>query len=182
MAAPHVADVAALIYSAAFTANRPLPTPREVRDILTQTSNVFPVKPVLRIGAGILDARQAVSRAAGLATGGDEGGAVNLVRGVAVSQLNAAQGAWQLFRVEVPAGARNLQIRTLGGAGQAKLYVRATRAPDCDGAGADVTSIRPGTTQNMQTALPVADSYFVRLVGGAGDYRNVSLFATYTQP
>jgi len=179
MAAPHVAGVAALIFSAAYTANRPLPTPRDVRDILTQTSTVFPVKPIIRIGAGIVDAAQAVARAAGATAGGDEGNAVTLVKGKAVTGLAAAQGAWQLYRLEVPAGARNLQIRTLGGSGQLKFHVRATRAPERDGSGADVSSVRAGTTQNMQTALPVADTYFIRLVGGTGGYKNVTLTATY---
>lgn len=182
MAAPHVAGVAALVFSAAYTANRPLPTPREVRDILTQTSKVFPVKPILRIGAGLLDARQAVARAAGVSAGGDEGSAVTLARGASASQLTAAQGAWQLYRVDVPAGARNLQIRTLGGAGQLEMYVRTTRAPERDGTGADVSAVRAGTTQTMQAALPVADSYFIRLVGGTGGYRAVTLTATYTAP
>lgn len=179
MAAPHVAGIAALIYSAALNANRALPTPREVRDILTQTSKIFPVKPLLRVGAGIVDANQAVARAAGATAGGDEGVAVNLSKSQLLSGLSAAQGDWQLYRLEVPANARNLQIRTLGGSGQLKLYVRITRASERDGTGADYSSTRAGTTQNVQTVLPVSDSYFIRLVGGAGGYKNVSLTATY---
>ncbi|WP_254775428.1 S8 family peptidase [Pseudoxanthomonas sp. GM95] len=180
MASPHTAGVVALIISAALNAGKPIPTPQQIREILTQTSNVFPIKPTLRIGAGIIDAGKAVARAAGLAGGGDEANAVLLAKGQVLSGQSAAQGATQLFRLDVPANARNLQIRTLGGSGQVKMYVRATRAPSADGSDADVSSVRAGTTQNMQTALPVADSYFIRLVGGTGGYKSISLTATYS--
>jgi len=180
MAAPHTAGVAALVISAAYSAGKPIPTPQQIREILTQTSNVFPIKPTLRIGAGILDASKAVARAAGLAGGGDEVNAVMLSKGQVLSRQSAAQGGAQLFRIDVPANARNLQIRTLGGSGQVKMYVRATRAPSIDGRDADVSSVRAGTTQNVQTALPMSDSYFIRLVGGTGGYKNVSLTATYS--
>ncbi|WP_255402451.1 S8 family peptidase [Pseudoxanthomonas sp. CF125] len=180
MASPHTAGVVALVISAAYAAGKPIPTPQQIREILTQTSNVFPVKPTLRIGAGILDASKAVARAAGVAGGGDEATAVLMTKGQVLSGQSAAQGGTQLFRLDVPANARNLQIRTLGGSGQVKMYVRATRAPSADGSDADASSVRAGTTQNMQTALPVSDSYFIRLVGGAGGYKGVSLTATYS--
>jgi serine protease len=103
-----------------------------------------------------------------------------LTKGQVLAGQSAAQGGIQLFRIDVPVNARNLQIRTLGGSGQVKMYVRATRAPSADGSDADVSSVRAGTTQNMQTALPLSDSYFIRLVGGTGGYRNISLTATYS--
>jgi serine protease len=121
-----------------------------------------------------------VARAAGAAGGGDEASAVMLTKGQVLAGQSAAQGGIQLFRIDVPVNARNLQIRTLGGSGQVKMYVRATRAPSADGSDADVSSVRAGTTQNMQTALPLSDSYFIRLVGGTGGYRNISLTATYS--
>jgi len=180
MASPHTAGVVALVISAAYSAGKPIPTPQQIREILTQTSNVFPIKPTLRIGAGILDASKAVARASGAAGGGDEANAVMLSKGQVLGGLSAAQGGTQLFRIDVPVNARNLQIRTLGGSGQVKMYVRATRAPSADGSDADASSVRAGTTQNMQTALPVSDSYFIRLVGGTGGYRNISLTTTYS--
>ncbi|AKC80654.1 protease [Xanthomonas arboricola] len=180
MASPHIAGVAALVISAAYTAGKAIPAPQQIREILTQTSNVFPVKPTLRIGAGIVDASKAVARAAGVAGGGEEANAVMLSRGQILAGQSAAQGGTQLFRIDVPANARNLQIRTLGGSGQVKMYVRATRAPSVDGSNADVSSVRAGTTQNMQTALPIADSYFIRLVGGIGGYRSISLTTAYS--
>ncbi|WP_369977497.1 S8 family serine peptidase [Xanthomonas bundabergensis] len=179
MASPHVAGVAALAISAALNANRPIPTPAQMRDILTQTSNVFPVKPTLRIGAGILNANKAVARAAGVSGGGEEATAVVIGRGT-LSKLAASAGQGPLYRVDVPVNARNLQIRTLGGSGQLKLYVRAIRAPSADGSDADYSSVRSGTTQNVQLALPATDSYFIRLLGGSGGYANVSLSVTYS--
>ncbi|MFC7520289.1 S8 family serine peptidase [Xanthomonas populi] len=85
MAAAHVAGVAALAISAAIASNQPVPTPARLREILTQTSIPFPIRPTLRIGAGILNANAAVARAAGVTSGGGEEQAVLLSRGATVS-------------------------------------------------------------------------------------------------
>ncbi|PPV05452.1 protease [Xanthomonas bromi] len=179
MASPHVAGVAALAISAAIAHNQPVPTPARLREILTQTSIPFPVKPTLRIGAGILNANAAVARAAGVTSGGGEEQAVLLTRGATVTAVSAAAGEGPLYRLDVPVNARNLQIRTLSGRGQVKLYVRTTRAPGADGSDADYSSTRSGTTQNVQLAAPVIDSYFIRVIGGTGGYRNLTLMANY---
>ncbi|WP_246432424.1 PPC domain-containing protein [Xanthomonas theicola] len=150
-----------------------------MRDILTQTSTVFPVKPTLRIGAGIVNAGKAVARTAGVIGAGEEANAVGIGRGT-LSKLAASAGPGLLYRLDVPANARNLQIRTLGGSGQLKLYVRATRAPGADGRDADYSSARNGATQNVPLALPAGDSYFVRLLGGTGGYANVTLSVSYS--
>ncbi|MBO9827021.1 S8 family serine peptidase [Xanthomonas sp. A2111] len=180
MASPHVAGVVALAISAAINAGRPVPTTAQMRDILTQTSNVFPVKPTLRIGAGILNAGKAVARAAGASGGGEEATATPIARGTQ-SKLSAAAGQGTLYRLDVPTNARNLQIRTLGGSGQLRLYVRAVRAPSADGSDADYSSVRNGTTQNVQMAVPATGSYFFRLVGGSGGYANVTLSVSYSE-
>jgi len=180
MASPHVAGVVALAISAALNANRPLPTQAQLRDILTQTSNPFPSKQTPYIGAGILNAGKAVARAAGASGGGDEATAISVGRGT-VTKLAAAAGQGPLYRLDVPVNARNLQLRTLGGSGQLKLYVRAVRAPGADGSDADYSSLRSGTTQNVQMALPATGSYFFRLVGGSGGYANVTLSVSYSE-
>ncbi|MFL6586521.1 MAG: S8 family peptidase [Luteimonas sp.] len=180
MAAPHVAGVAALVISAAMQAGRPVPTPQEMREILTQTSRDFPVRPLRQIGVGILDAAKAAARGAGNAAGGDEPTAIRMAKTVPVNGISAAAGAGTLYRIDVPAGARNLQIRTYGGRGQAKLLVRVGRSPALDGSNAALTSSRPGTTQSVQVTIPLNDSYFVRVVGGTGGYQGVSVIATYS--
>ncbi|MBB4132991.1 S8 family serine peptidase [Xanthomonas sp. 3075] len=180
MASPHVAGVAALAISAAIAHHLPVPTPAKLREILTQTSIPFPVKPTLRIGAGILNANAAVARAAGVTSGGGEDQAVLLSRGATVTAISAAAGEGPLYRLDVPTNARNLQLRTLSGRGQVKLYVRATRAPSANGSDADYSSTRPGTTQSVQLAVPATDSYFIRVIGGTGGYSNLTLMANYT--
>ncbi|MCI2262164.1 S8 family peptidase [Xanthomonas indica] len=180
MASPHVAGVVALAISAALNANRPMPSQAQLRDILTQTSNPFPSKQTPYIGAGILNAAKAVARAAGASGGGDEATAISVGRG-SVAKLSAAAGQGPLYRLDVPVNARNLQLRTLGGSGQLKLYVRAVRAPGADGSNADYSSLRNGTTQNVQMALPATGSYFFRLVGGSGGYANVTLSVSYSE-
>ncbi|MCD9004790.1 S8 family peptidase [Luteimonas sp. XNQY3] len=180
MAAPHVAGVAALVISAAIQAGRPVPTPQEMREILTQTARDFPVPPLRQIGVGILDAAKAAARGAGNAAGGDEPTAVRMARAVPVTGISAAAGAGALYRIDVPAGARNLQIRTYGGRGQAKLLARVGRSPALDGSNAALASSRPGTTQSVQVTIPINDSYFVRVVGGAGGYQGVGIVATYS--
>jgi len=179
MASPHVAGVVALAISAALNAKRPVPSLTQIRDILTQTSNPFPVKPLMPLGVGILNAAKAAARAAGADDGGEEGKAVSIDRGT-LGKLSAAAGQSQLYRLDVPLNARNLQIRTLGGSGQLKLYVRSARAPSADGSDADYTSVRNGTTQNVQTALPATGSYFIRALGGNGGYANVTLSVSYS--
>jgi serine protease len=180
MAAPHVAGVAALVISAAVQAGRPVPTPQEMREILTQTSRDFPVRPLRQIGVGILDAAKAAARGAGSAAGGDEPTAIRMARTVPVTGVSAAADAGVLYRIDVPAGARNLQIRTYGGRGQVKLLTRVGRSPAPDGSNATLRSTRPGTTQSVQVTIPLADSYFVRLVGGTGGFQGVNLVATYS--
>ncbi|MET7143531.1 S8 family serine peptidase [Xanthomonas sp. PPL139] len=180
MASPHVAGVVALAISAALNANRPMPSQAQLRDILTQTSNPFPSKQTPYIGAGILNAAKAVARAAGASGGGDEATAISVGRGT-IAKLSAAAGQGALYRLDVPVNARNLQLRTLGGSGQLKLYVRAVRAPGADGSNADYSSLRNGTTQNVQMALPATGSYFFRLVGGSGGYANVTLSVSYSE-
>ncbi|MEN5117713.1 S8 family peptidase [Luteimonas sp. TWI662] len=180
MAAPHVAGVAALVISAAIQAGRPVPTPQEMREILTQTSRDFPVRPLRQIGVGILDAAKAAARGAGSAAGGDEPTAIRMARAVPVTGMSAAADAGVLYRIDVPTGARNLQIRTYGGRGQAKLLVRVGRSPAPDGSNASLRSSRPGTTQSVQVTLPLSDSYFVRVVGGTGGFQGVNMIATYS--
>lgn len=181
MAAPHVAGVAALAISAAIQADRPVPSPDDMLEILQQTSNDFPNQPLRRIGVGILDAHKAAARAAGAPTGGDEPTAIALTRATAVTGLSFDEGQGGLYRLDIPANARNLQIRTFGGRGQARLYVRVGRSPALDGSNALLASTRPGTAQSIQATLPANATYFVRVVGGTGGVTGTSLIATYSQ-
>ena len=92
-------------------------------------------------------------------TGG--GGGDLLKPGEPRTGLAAAAGQDVTFRMEVPAGARNLVFTTSGGTGDADLYVRAGSAPtdssyDC----------RPYTGGNNETcsfATPTAGTYYVRV-------------------
>ena len=104
---------------------------------------------------------------------------VALQPGVPVSGQGAAAGAWLRFRLDVPAGATNLTVRTSGGTGAMDLYVRAGAEPS-----ASAFDCRPLVVGNAETctfAQPQATSYYIGLYGYQA-FAGVTLTASFTQP
>lgn len=177
-AAPHVTGTIALVLSAMKQAGLAAPTPDQVKSILVKSARRFPVSPDQPIGAGIVDAYAAVNLALGSNSEGDD--AIMLSPGVLLSGQSGGTGSQVLYAIEVPEGARNLNLRTLGGSGDVSLFVKAGSAPDVDGSGADFKSVRPGNSEVVVIARPQAGTYYLR-VGGGQAYKNVSVLATYTK-
>ncbi|HEY0335615.1 MAG TPA: S8 family serine peptidase, partial [Stenotrophomonas sp.] len=169
-ASPHVAGTAALMIAAARDAGQPALTPTRIRQILTASARPFPAAPDKPIGAGLLDAYAAVNLAMGNASIPTE--AIALANGVAVRGLSGAAGEGLLYRIDVPAGARNLTLRTLGGTGDVAMSV-GTISPT-DQAPLPKVSDHPGNTESYIVVSPQAGSYFV-LVSGVTGYSNVTL-------
>ncbi|MGQ3054751.1 MAG: endonuclease [Roseateles sp.] len=104
---------------------------------------------------------------------------VTLQAGVPVSNQAAAAGAWLRYRIDVPAGATNLTVRTSGGTGAVDLYVRAGSEPS-----ASAYDCRPLVVGNEETcsfAQPQATSYYIGLYGFKA-FAGVALTASFTQP
>ncbi|MET0505733.1 MAG: S8 family serine peptidase [Luteibacter sp.] len=180
-ATPHVAGSVALILSATSAAGLSTPTPAQIRALLTSTAKAFPGTPDKPIGSGILDAYAAVNKALGNEPGEPGGGdAIALANGVALTgQAGAASGAL-VYRIDVPAGARSLALRSFGGSGDVSLYVK-------NGAAASATvydfrSVKPSTNNEAVTvARPAAGTWYVTVVG-VKDFANVTVQVSYTAP
>jgi len=174
-ASPHVAGVVALMQSAAVAAGKPVLTPVQVKNILRGTARAFPVTPPVStpMGAGIVDAA-AATFAATQDIGDEE--AELLVNRVAATGLTGAAGDELLYRIEVPAGTRSLNLRSYGGSGNVSLYVSYDSVPTSTVY--DRKSAKPGNSEAVVMTNPVAGTYYLRLVGEQA-FANVSVLGLY---
>lgn len=164
MASPHVAGVAALVQSAVVGAGKAPKTPAELEAILVDSARPFPATPDRAIGSGLLDADAAITLALS-GDGGDGGddGAVRLASKVPVTGLSGAAGTALLFRIDVPAGARLLNVMSHGGSGNVSVYVSSGEPPAGDAW--EYRSNRPGNNEAVRVRKPAEASYYIRLVG-----------------
>ncbi len=175
MAAPHVAGLAALMYSVDLNA-----TPAEIESTMKSTARSFPNVSshqctTSNCGAGIVDANAAVD-----AMGGTTPPPSNntLTNGVAETGLSGSTGNGVNYTMDVPSGASNLAFNLTSMTGDGDLYVKFGSAPttssyDCrswNGAGQDevcnISSAQVGT-------------YHV-LVHAYAAYSGASLLGSYT--
>lgn len=184
-ATPHVTGTVAMIFGAEAAAGVTLSTPAQIKSILTNSARAFPVTEDHPIGAGIVDAAAAVNMAVngaggGGGGGGDDGtGAMPLTEGSLLGSQSGDAGSSKLYSLTVPAGARNLSLRSFGGTGDVTMFVKAGAVPAADGGDADTTSARPGNTETVVIAHPAAATYYIRMVG-VSDYASLNLLATYS--
>lgn len=181
MAAPHVAGVAALVQSAVVAAGGAPLTPAELHDVLVDSARAFPATPDQPIGAGLLDAPDALALALGDGNGDpdpDPGqpDAIELTNGVALTGLSGAAGSSTLYSIEVPAGENLLSVMSYGGSGDVSVYVSAGEAPTAENH--DRGSARPGNNETVRVAQPEAATYYVLVVGERA-FSRVSLQARY---
>jgi len=177
-ATPHVSATVALMLDAAAKAGRPVPTPAQVKTLLATSTRPFPLTPDRQVGSGILDAPGAVAAASGIVLPPQ---VVPLVQGRISAPQQRAAGGSSVFSIDVPAGARNLVIRSVGGTGDASLFVKGGDVPATDGADADLRSVRPGNAESVVVARPSAGTWYVRLTA-VKDFANVNVLATYVTP
>jgi serine protease len=177
-ATPHVSGTVALILSATQAAGLPTPTPAQIKNILTSSARHFPVTVDKPIGAGILDAYAAINKALGNGTGSDSH-PIPLTKGVVLAGQSGNVGTTLLYTIDVPAGAKSLNIRSLGGTGDVSLFVKAGAMPADDGSNADFSSAKPGNNEAIVIATPQVATYYVRITG-VQTFTNVSLLVNYT--
>lgn len=187
-ATPHVTGTIALMLSATEAAGMPTPTPAQIKDLLVNSARPFPVTEDQPIGAGIVDAAAAVNAA----LGNDNGGtppppppqSIELTKGVILPNQSTGYGGSILYSIVVPAGATTLNIRSIGGSGDATLYVKAGSAPSADGSNADFSSAKPGNNEAVVIPQPQATTYYILLAAAASptqvnNFTNVSVLANY---
>lgn len=176
MATPHVAGIAALVWS-----NNPTCSASEVRNGLKATAMDIDVAGRDdRTGYGIIQAKAASDYLAtncGGTTPPPSGGNV-LDKGVAKTNLSANTGDTLSFTIDVPAGASNLTFNVSGGTGDADLYVRYAAAPTSSTY--DCRPYESGNNESCSFNTPQTGTYYVNLVAYNG-FSGVSLVANYDE-
>ncbi len=100
-----------------------------------------------------------------------------IANGELVGGIAGAAGDVHLFRLDVPAGARNLRILTVGGSGDVSLYASRDAVPTPDAW--QLRSQRPGNNEVVQLAVPQAGTWYIR-VQGERAHAGVSVRGSYT--
>ncbi len=170
MAAPHVSGIVALMQSAAVAATGQALTPLQVSTMLKQSARPFPMEQSQPMGNGIADASRAVLMATGQPL--PEPPTLALVNGVALAGQSGESQLSRTYSIEVPAGARTLNLRTMGGTGDVTLYASAGVVPEVDNA--QYRSGRPGTAEAIVINRPAPGTWYLR-VAGESQYRGVSV-------
>jgi serine protease len=178
MASPHVAGVAALVQSAVVANGGDPKTPAELEAILVDSARAFPATPDRAIGSGLLDAPAALAKALEVpcdpAVEECAPAAIELTNKIVVGNVTGTAGSQTLYSIEVPAGAKRLNVMTYGGTGNVGMYVSAGEAPDAQSY--DYKSSRPGNNEAVRVNKPSSGTYYILLVGD-GAYSGVSIEA-----
>lgn len=175
-ATPHVAGVAALMQSARLAAGLPLLTSDQALAILQETAHMphTTPDPAKTFGAGIVDGGAAVAAAAMPLPPP----ATVLTNGVALTGRSGTAGSETIYKIDVPANARTLVMRTASGTGDVSLYVKAGAAPTTTAY--DYASVHVGNAESVTVVrVPAATTYYLRVVG-VQPYSGVLVQATFT--
>lgn len=180
-ATPHVSGTVAMVISAVQAADLPALAPADIKSLLTSSARVFPNTPDQTIGAGIVDAYAAINRAVGGDDngGGDDDNAIPLSNGAVLTGIGGIAGDAKLYKLDVPAGARALVLRTFGGSGDVSMYVKQDDVPT--DSSYDHAATHAGNNESVVSARPAAGTYYVLIVG-VKDFSNVTLQGTYVAP
>ncbi len=176
MATPHVAGIAALVWS-----NNPDCTADDVRSALKETAiDLAAAGRDDKTGFGLVQAKAASDSLAASCSGdttqppttGNE-----LENGIAKTNLGSSTEL--SFTLEVPAGATNLSFDMTGGTGDADLYVKFGSAPTSSSY--DCRPYKSGNTESCPISSAQAGIYYVKLVAYS-TYSGVSLTGSFTEP
>ncbi len=99
-----------------------------------------------------------------------------LSNGVPVTGLSGAQASSKIYRIEVPAGQTNLEIKISGGTGDCDLYVKRGTAPTTTDY--DYRPFLSGNEETVTVSNPTAGTWYIMLRGYSA-YSGVTLVATY---
>ncbi|MNS99567.1 Xanthomonalisin precursor [compost metagenome] len=177
MSSPHVAAVAAMVQSALIAKGKEPLAPAALETLLKQSARKFPVTipAATPIGTGILDAKAALDAALKEpCTENCEPEGIPLTNKVTVGGLAGAAASETVYTFEAAAG-KTLSVLTYGGSGNVSVYLAQGRVPTATDN--DAKSTRPGNTETVRVAKPVAGTYYIKVVGEAA-YSGVSILAT----
>ncbi|HET8817411.1 MAG TPA: S8 family serine peptidase [Pseudidiomarina sp.] len=180
MASPHVAGVAALVWS-----NYPSCSASQIRNALNASAQDLGASGRdVAYGFGLVQAKDAMDYLAANGCSGGGGGSqppsgAELSNGVAKTNLSGGTGSASYFTLEVPAGASDLNFSMAGGSGDADLYVRYGSQPTTS-----TYDCRPylgGNNESCDISSVQAGTYHV-MIRGYSSYSGVSLTGSYTEP
>jgi serine protease len=182
MASPHVAGVAALVWS-----HHPTCTNVEIRNVLNASAqDLGATGRDVKFGHGLAQTKDAIDyiTANGCDGSGSGGGGGTtpsdtvLENGVVKTALTASSGDYLEFTMEVPAGATDINISTAGGSGDADLYVKFGEEPTDS-----VYDCRPYKSGNVESCASTQEggTYYVRLKAYS-DFADVTLTGSYIEP
>ena len=124
MASPHVAGVAALVWS-----NHPQCTAAQIRSALNRTAqDRGTTGRDNSYGFGIVQAKAAVDNITANGCSGG-GGTTPPGGGATVNNISATTGNWYRTSYNIPAGVTTVTFKISGGTGDADLYIRRNAAP-----------------------------------------------------
>ncbi len=179
MATPHVAGVAALVWS-----HYPSCTSAQIRQAMNKSAeDKGSAGRDNSYGHGIVKAKAMYDM---LASGCDVGPIDppppppppgELTKGVTVSNLTANTGDELMYTMTVPSGATDLAFNMSGGSGDADLYVRFGAAPTT--ATYDCRPYASGNNETCSFAVPSAGTYYV-MVRAYSSFLGVDLVGDYT--
>ncbi len=99
-----------------------------------------------------------------------------LSNGVPVTGLSGALNSSKIFRIDVPAGQSNLEIKISGGTGDCDLYVRLDAVPTTTEY--DYRPFLSGNDETVAVNSPTGGTWYIMLRGYSA-YTGVTLVATY---
>lgn len=183
MASPHVAGVAALVWS-----HHPSCTNVEIRNVLNATAeDLGSAGRDVKFGYGLAQTKDAIDYitangcdGSGGGTGGGGGGTTPvdgvLENGVSETNITALKDEEVRFTFEVPAGATDVNFAMSGGTGDADLYVKFGSAPSDS-----IYDCRPWANGNSESCAgsESGGTYHV-MVKAYNSFSGVNLLATFT--
>ena len=181
MASPHVAGVAALVWS-----HFPDCTNAQIRNALADSAaDLGTPGRDTSYGFGLVQSKAAIDYLTEFGCDGDGSDVepppppvtTELVNGETVSAIGAGAGEELLYTLAVPAGASNLSFVMNGGTGDADMYVKFGSEPS-----ASDWDCRPYAFGNDESCAidPVqTGTYFVKLIGYT-DFADVNLTGSFT--
>lgn len=182
MASPHVAGVAALVWS-----HHPSCSAQQIRNALNATAeDLGSAGRDVRFGYGLVQTKDAVDYIAangcdGSGGGGGEEPPTNneLTNGATVANLAATTGDALYYTLNVPAGATDLSFAINGGSGDADMYVRFGSQPTTSTY--DCRPYRTGNAETCTISNVQAGTYHV-MVRAYSSFSGVNLTGSFTEP
>ncbi|WP_105168371.1 S8 family serine peptidase [Pseudoalteromonas sp. T1lg23B] len=174
MASPHVAGVAALVWS-----HHPSCTAQQIRTVLTATAqDLGAAGRDVKFGYGLVQTKAAIDYITEKGCAGDGGPVTGneLENGVAKTGLSGSKGEELLYTFEVPAGATDVKVNMSGGTGDADLYVQFGSKPS--DSNFECRPYAGGNNENC--SLTQSGGTYHVMVKGYSAFSGVSLVASYT--